>query len=59
LLGGLGEACAELRYHGRLKWPDVTIANGIIGHFGDRPWHLDAGAYRRGAEAGGATACSN
>lgn len=53
LLRLLGEAGAELRYHGDFDWPGITIANGIVTRFGARPWRLDADAYRRAADAGG------
>ncbi|HET8640711.1 MAG TPA: TIGR02679 family protein, partial [Pseudonocardiaceae bacterium] len=53
LLRQLAAAGARLRYHGDFDWPGITIANGIIGRFGARPWRLDSGAYRSAAALGG------
>jgi uncharacterized protein (TIGR02679 family) len=54
LLRRLVAAGARLRYHGDFDWPGITIANGVIGRFGARPWRLDADAYRSAAaELGG------
>lgn len=55
LLRQLAAAGARLRYHGDFDWPGITIANGIIGRFGARPWRLDSGAYRSAAALGGAS----
>jgi Protein of unknown function C-terminus (DUF2399)/Phenazine biosynthesis-like protein len=55
LLRQLAAAGARLRYHGDFDWPGTTIANGIIGRLGARPWRLDSGAYRSAAALGGAS----
>jgi uncharacterized protein (TIGR02679 family) len=55
LLRQLAAAGARLRYHGDFDWPGITIANGIIGRFGARPWRLDSSAYRAAASLGGAS----
>jgi uncharacterized protein (TIGR02679 family) len=55
LLRQLAAAGARLRYHGDFDWPGITIANGIIGRFGARPWRLDTSAYRAAAALGGAS----
>ena len=55
LLRQLAAAGARLRYHGDFDWPGITIANGIIGRFGARPWRSRQRRLRSAAALGGAS----
>jgi uncharacterized protein (TIGR02679 family) len=42
----LAEAGCELRYHGDLDWPGVSIAATVLRLPGARPWRLGASDHR-------------
>jgi uncharacterized protein (TIGR02679 family) len=52
LLRLLGEAGADLRYHGDFDWAGITIANGVMSRFGARPWRYGTEDYHAAVTAG-------
>jgi uncharacterized protein (TIGR02679 family) len=56
LLHSLLQAGGEPLYHGDFDWPGITIANGVFGRFGMRPWRFDSSAYRAAPYSGKALA---
>src|SRR2546425_870164 len=47
----LAQSGAQLRHHGDLDWPGLSIANGIFARFGARPLRFDAAAAHSGGSA--------
>jgi uncharacterized protein (TIGR02679 family) len=54
LLMQLGNAGAELHYHGDFDWPGIGIANLVMRQFGAQPWRFGAQDYRTAAATAGA-----
>ena len=53
LLARLGDAGAELAYHGDFDWPGIAIANRLSAQYGCRPWLMSAQDYLDAARADG------
>jgi uncharacterized protein (TIGR02679 family) len=52
LLLQLGQAGANLRYHGDFDWPGIAIGNVLVSHFGATTWRFCAVDYLSAVECG-------